>query len=60
MSVPDTHVGLIIGKGGSQIKTIQYKSGARVKINSKLYLAEITADSQEKCLKAKDLINEII
>lgn len=67
VAVPDTDVGLIIGKSGSTIKGIQDRSGANIQIpqtgdvgNPNVRTVSITHPHQEGANLAKQLIEDIL
>ncbi len=67
VQVPDADVGLIIGKGGAQIRTIQESSGANVQIpqvadanNPAVRTVNITHPNKEGAEFAKQMIQEIL
>jgi far upstream element-binding protein len=67
VQVPDADVGLIIGKGGAQIRTIQENSGANVQIpqvadanNPAVRTVNITHPNKEGAEFAKQMIQEIL
>ena len=67
VQVPDVDVGLIIGKGGAQIRTIQENSGANVQIpqvadanNPTVRTVNITHPNKEGAEFAKQMIQEIL
>ena len=67
VQVPDADVGLIIGKGGVQIRTIQENSGANVQIpqvadanNPAVRTVNITHPNKEGAEFAKQMIQEIL
>eukprot|EP00984_Skeletonema_dohrnii_P003666 scaffold1263_cov134-Skeletonema_dohrnii-CCMP3373.AAC.2 len=67
VQVPDADVGLIIGKGGAQIRTIQESSGANVQIpqvadanNPSVRTVNITHPNKEGAEFAKQMIQEIL
>ncbi|KAL7435419.1 hypothetical protein ACHAXM_004639 [Skeletonema potamos] len=67
VQVPDADVGLIIGKGGAQIRTIQENSGANVQIpqvadanNPTVRTVNITHPNKEGAEFAKQMIQEIL
>lgn len=67
VQVPDADVGLIIGKGGMQIRNIQEKSGANVQIpqvadanNPTVRTVNITHSNKEGGEFAKQMIEEIL
>lgn len=67
VKVPDGDVGLIIGKGGLQIRNIQEKSGANIQIpqvadadNPLVRTVNITHPTQEGGNFAKSMIEEIL
>lgn len=67
VQVPDADVGLIIGKGGMQIRNIQEKSGANVQIpqvadanNPLVRTVNITHPNKEGGEFAKQMIEEIL
>lgn len=67
VQVPDADVGLIIGKGGAQIRTIQESSGANVQIpqvadanNPTVRTVNITHPNKEGAEFAKQMIQEIL
>lgn len=67
VQVPDADVGLIIGKGGLQIRNIQEKSGANVQIpqgadanNPAVRTVNITHPNKEGGEFAKQMIEEIL
>uniref|UniRef100_A0A3P9DD73 KH-type splicing regulatory protein n=1 Tax=Maylandia zebra TaxID=106582 RepID=A0A3P9DD73_9CICH len=59
-SVPDSMVGLIIGRGGEQINKIQQESGCKVQIAPVLCGSVLTVWSPPLVRKAKRLLNEIV
>jgi far upstream element-binding protein len=67
IQVPDADVGLIIGKGGAQIRNIQEKSGANVQIpqvadanNPLVRTVNITHPNREGGEFAKQMIEEVL
>lgn len=67
VQVPNNDVGLIIGKGGSTIKSIQERSGANVQIpqqpdhdNPAIRTVNITHPNREGAEFAKTLIEEVL
>ena len=67
VQVPDADVGLIIGKGGAQIRNIQEKSGANVQIpqvadagNPSVRTVNITHPNMEGANFAKQMIEEVL
>jgi polyribonucleotide nucleotidyltransferase len=67
VQVPDADVGLIIGKGGAQIRNIQENSGANVQIpqvadanNPTVRTVNITHPNKEGAEFAKQMIQEIL
>eukprot|EP00804_Cyclotella_cryptica_P000660 CCRYP_014682-RC/>CCRYP_014682-RC protein AED:0.11 eAED:0.11 QI:329/1/1/1/0.6/0.5/6/1507/468 len=67
VQVPDADVGLIIGKGGAQIRNIQEKSGANVQIpqvadagNPAVRTVNITHPNAEGANFAKQMIEEVL
>ena len=67
VQVPDADVGLIIGKGGAQIRNIQEKSGANVQIpqvadagNPSVRTVNITHPNAEGANFAKQMIEEVL
>lgn len=67
VQVPDADVGLIIGKGGMQIRNIQEKSGANVQIpqvadagNPTVRTVNITHPNAEGANFAKQMIEEVL
>ena len=65
--VPDADVGLVIGKGGMQIKLIQEKSGANIQIpqmadtdNPAVRTVNITHQNKEGAEFAKTMIEEVL
>lgn len=67
VQVPDADVGLIIGKGGAQIRNIQEKSGANVQIpqvadagNPTVRTVNITHPNAEGANFAKQMIEEVL
>ncbi|KAL7456224.1 hypothetical protein ACHAWC_010209 [Mediolabrus comicus] len=67
VQVPDADVGLIIGKGGAQIRTIQENSGANVQIpqvadanDPTVRTVNITHPNKEGAEFAKQMIQEIL
>jgi far upstream element-binding protein len=67
VQVPDADVGLIIGKGGLQIRNIQEKSGANVQIpqvadagNPTVRTVNITHPNKEGAEFAKQMIEEVL
>mmetsp|Transcript_32830 Transcript_32830/g.74978 ORF Transcript_32830/g.74978 Transcript_32830/m.74978 type:complete len:468 (+) Transcript_32830:31-1434(+) len=65
--VPDADVGLVIGKGGMQIKLIQEKSGANIQIpqmadtdNPAMRTVNITHQNKEGAEFAKTMIEEVL
>lgn len=67
VQVPDADVGLIIGKGGCSIKSIQDRSGANVQIppiadadNPMVRTVNVTHPTQEGAELGKQLIEEIL
>ena len=67
VEVPDTDVGLVIGKAGATIKGIQDRSGANVQIpqtgdpaNPSIRTVSITHPNQEGAQLAKQLIHDIL
>ncbi|XP_078428154.1 uncharacterized protein LOC144700590 [Wolffia australiana] len=68
MKVPNNKVGLVIGKGGESIKSMQAKSGARIQVIPLHlppgdYSAERTVQidgTKEQVESAKQLVNEVI
>ena len=67
IQVPDADVGLIIGKGGAQIRNIQEKSGANVQIpqvadanNPLVRTVNITHPTREGGEFAKQMIEEVL
>jgi rRNA processing protein Krr1/Pno1 len=65
--VPNSKVGLVIGRGGEMIKELQEKSGARVFVNPDGQIDPVTGErpinltgDEESINKAKTLINELI
>ncbi|XXG45919.1 hypothetical protein AAC387_Pa02g0879 [Persea americana] len=68
MKVPNNKVGLIIGKGGEMIKSMQAKSGARIQLTPLHLPAGDTSTertvqidgTKEQIESAKQLVNEVI
>jgi polyribonucleotide nucleotidyltransferase len=58
MKIPENKIGLVIGKGGANIKRITKESGAKVDI--KRDGTAFIYGNGEKISKAKDLINDIL
>ncbi|GAB2267272.1 hypothetical protein Dimus_002258 [Dionaea muscipula] len=67
ISIPNGKVGIIIGRGGDQIKNLQLKSGARIQItrDADADPTSMTRDVElvgtpEQIIRAEELINEVI
>jgi hypothetical protein len=67
LPVPTEHIGLVIGKAGSNLKMVQDRTGAHVQIpptpdvdNPSIRTCNITCPTMEGALEAKRLITEIL
>lgn len=65
--VPTEHIGLVIGKAGSNLKMVQDRTGAHVQIpptpdvdNPSIRTCNITCPTMEGAIEAKRLITEIL
>lgn len=63
--IPDKLVGLVIGRGGEQIKRLQMESGCKIRIASDGdgtmdRLCTLTAGSQEAIDEAKRRLNDVV
>ncbi|KAK2896764.1 hypothetical protein Q8A67_011252 [Cirrhinus molitorella] len=61
LSVENSLVGRIIGRGGTKIRELEESSGASIKINSGAHDAEVLIfGSRDAQLKAKDMIEDLV
>ncbi|XP_029031480.1 probable ATP-dependent RNA helicase DDX43 [Betta splendens] len=61
ITVDNSHIGRIIGRGGSKIREIEENSGARIKINKGVYKGEVAIfGSSVSQQKAQEMIKDLV